>query len=280
MPNDFNQQVIDEFRAHNGRVGGWFEGGRLLLLTTTGARTGARHTTPLGYLPDGGDRVLVIASAGGSTRHPDWYRNILAHPQVTVEAGAFTYEAQAVVLEGEERDRSFARAVEADRGWAEYQEKAGDRVLPVVALYEVAAPGPPNIRAGSAGEAIKLVHDNFRHELDRIRAEMRKSDAGAPLGAQLRVNCLTFCQGLHNHHTGEDKALFPFVADRHPAAAPALARLREEHERIAELVLEIRQVVWTAGEPGTALAEFERLATELEAHLTYEEEQLIPLLGG
>jgi deazaflavin-dependent oxidoreductase (nitroreductase family) len=280
MPNDFNQQVIDEFRANNGRVGGWFEGGRLLLLTTTGARTGTRHTTPLGYLPDGGDRVLVIASAGGSTRHPDWYRNVLAHPQVTVESGAFTYEAQAVVLEGEERDRSFARAVEVDRGWAEYQEKAGDRVLPVVALYEIAAPGPPNIRAGSMGEAIKLVHDNFRDELARIRDEMRKSSTGAPLGAQLRVNCLTFCQGLHNHHTGEDTALFPFVADRHPDAAPALARLREEHERIAELVLEMRQVVWTAGEPGTALAEFERLAAELEAHLTYEEEQLIPLLGG
>jgi deazaflavin-dependent oxidoreductase (nitroreductase family) len=280
MPNDFNQQVIDEFRANNGRVGGWFEGGRLLLLTTTGARTGTRHTTPLGYLPDGGDRVLVIASAGGSTRHPDWYRNVLAHPQVTVESGAFTYEAQAVVLEGEERDRSFARAVEVDRGWAEYQEKAGDRVLPVVALYEIAAPGPPNIRAGSMGEAIKLVHDNFRDELARIRDEMRKSSTGAPLGAQLRVNCLTFCQGLHNHHTGEDTALFPFVADRHPDAAPALARLREEHERIAELVLEMRQVVWTAGEPATALAEFERLAAELEAHLTYEEEQLIPLLGA
>jgi len=280
MPNDFNQQVIDEFRANNGRVGGWFEGGRLLLLTTTGARTGTRHTTPLGYLPDGGDRVLVIASAGGSTRHPDWYRNVLAHPQVTVEAGAFTYEAQAVVLEGEERDRSFARAVEADRGWAEYQEKAGDRLLPVVALYEIAAPGPPNIRAGSMGEAIKLVHDNFRDELARIRDELKKSSTGAPLGAQLRVNCLTFCQGLHNHHTGEDMALFPLVADRHPTAAPALARLREEHERIAELVLEMRQVVWTAGEPGTALAEFERLAAELEAHLTYEEEQLIPLLEG
>lgn len=63
MPNDFNQQVIDEFRANRGRVGGYFEGARLLLLTTTGARTGTPHTAPVGYLPDGGDRVLVIASA-------------------------------------------------------------------------------------------------------------------------------------------------------------------------------------------------------------------------
>jgi deazaflavin-dependent oxidoreductase (nitroreductase family) len=281
MPNDFNQPVIDEFRANNGRVGGMFEGARLLLLTTTGARTGTRHTTPLGYLPDGGDRVLVIASAGGSPRHPDWYRNILANPQVTVESGAFTYEARAVVLEGEERDRSFARAVEAERGWATYQEKAEGRVLPVVALYEIAAPGPPNIRAGSIGEGLKLIHDNFRYELALIREEMSKgADPGATLGAQLRINCLTFCQGLHNHHTGEEMGLFRILDERHPEAAPALARLREEHERIAALVEELKQAVWTTGEPAAAQAEVERLTAELEAHLTYEEEQLIPLLEG
>nr|WP_243706302.1 nitroreductase/quinone reductase family protein [Micromonospora sp. KC721] len=66
MPNDFNHAVIEEFRANAGRVGGWFEGARLVLLTTTGTRTRAPHTTPLGYLPDGGQRMLVIASAGGS----------------------------------------------------------------------------------------------------------------------------------------------------------------------------------------------------------------------
>ncbi|MDN3028753.1 nitroreductase/quinone reductase family protein [Streptomyces sp. S.PB5] len=289
MPNEFNQPVIDEFRANNGRVGGMFEGARLLLLTTTGARTGTPHTTPLGYLPDGGDRVLVIASAGGSTRHPDWYRNVLAHPRVTVESGAFTYEAKAVVLEGEERERSFARAVEAEPGWAEYQEKAGDRVIPVVALYEIATPGPPNIRAGSIGEGLKLIHDNFRYELALIRKEMgegmregTRKGSGSPdtLGAQLRVNCLTFCQGLHNHHTGEEAGLFRILAERHPEATPALARLREEHERIAALVEELKQVVWTAGEPAAAQAEVERLTAELEAHLTYEEEQLIPLLDG
>lgn len=169
--------------------------------------------------------------------------------------------------------------METEPGWAAYQEKAGDRVIPIVALYENAAPGPPNIRAGSMGEAIKLVHDNFRHELALIREEMRKN-TGSTLGAQLRVNCLTFCQGIHNHHVGEDMGLFPFLADRHPEAAPVLARLGEEHERIAALVEELKQVVWTATEPATAQAEVERLAAELEAHLTYEEEQLIPLLGG
>ncbi|MFK4866775.1 nitroreductase/quinone reductase family protein [Streptomyces sp. CSMPJR101] len=279
MPHDFNQQVIKEFRANKGRVGGPFEGGRLLLLTTTGARTGRPHTTPVAYLPDGGERVLVIASAAGSPKHPAWFHNLVAHPEVTVEAGAFTYPARAVVLEGEERDRAFARAVEAEPGWAAYQERT-ERVIPVVALYEIAQ-GPPNINASSMGEAIKVVHDAFRRELAIIRDEMAKG--GSTLGAQLRVNCLTFCQGLHNHHTGEDTALFPFLADRHPAHAPVLDRLREEHEHIADLVERLRRAVGeesASGGPEAARDEVARLTAELEAHLTYEEEQLIPLLDA
>ncbi|MFF7448210.1 MULTISPECIES: nitroreductase/quinone reductase family protein [unclassified Streptomyces] len=274
MTDHLDHTVIDEFRARNGRVGGPFEGARLLLLTTTGARTGTRHTTALGYLPDGGDRVLVIASAGGSPRHPDWYLNLLAQPQVTVERGPFTYEAHAVPLAGEERDRSFARAVEADPGWARYQEKAGDRTLPVVALYESAA--PPDTRAGSTGEAIRRVHDDLRHELALIRAEMARS-TGPTLGAQLRVNCLTFCQCLHQH-TGQDTGLFPRLADRHPVAAPAPARPDGGQQRIATLADELKQAVWTAAGPAEARAEFERIASELEAHLTYGEEQVVPLL--
>ncbi|MFJ9634098.1 nitroreductase/quinone reductase family protein [Streptomyces sp. NPDC101175] len=306
MPHDFNQQIIDEFRARKGRVGGHFEGARLLLLTTTGARTGTPHTTPVGYLADGGDRVLVIASAGGSDRHPDWYRNLLAHPQVTVESGAFTYEARAVVLDGAERDEVFARAVEADPGWAAYQEKT-TRVIPVVALHSLARGGPGNINASSFGEAMKVVHDAFRRELALIRAELADEPEPEPererererereaktengtgtdtgtdsgtLGAQLRINCLTFCQGLHNHHTGEDLALFPLVAEQHPNAAPALARLREEHERIAVLVEELRRVLATGTDRESTRTEVDRLATALEAHLTYEEAELIPLLA-
>jgi len=275
MPNDFNQQVIDEFRANKGRLTGYFEGARLLLLTTTGARTGTPHTTPVGYLPDGGDRVLVIASAGGADRHPHWYRNLLAHPQVTVESGVFTYEAHAVVLAGEERDQAWARAVAADAGWAAYQEKT-DRIIPVVALHQIARPGPPHINASSLGEAIKLVHDVFRRELALIRKEF--ATGTTTLGAQLRVNCLTFCQGLHNHHTGEDTMMFPLLADRHPEAAPVLARLREEHERIAVLVADLRRAVTAA--PAAARTEVERLTLDLESHLAHEEEELIPLLDA
>ncbi|MEE1940692.1 nitroreductase/quinone reductase family protein [Streptomyces sp. TRM 70361] len=275
MPNDFNQQVIEEFRANNGRVGGPFEGARLILLTTTGIRSGAPHTTPVGYLPDG-DRILVIASAGGAPRHPDWYRNLVAEPRVTVEDGVFTYEAEATVLTGAERDRLFARAAEADPGWAEYQDRT-ERVIPVVALREI--PGPPDLGARSMGEGLKLVHDAFRRELALIRAEVAASGPG--LGAQLRVNCLTFCGGLLHHHTMEDTGMFPALAGQRPELAPVVERLHEEHRHIADLVAELREVVSADG-AGRArtLAEVERLTAELEGHLAYEEEKLIPVLDA
>ncbi|WAU85808.1 nitroreductase/quinone reductase family protein [Streptomyces sp. Qhu-G9] len=278
MPNDFNQQVIEEFRANAGEVGGYFEGARLILLTTTGAHSGERRTTPLGYYPDGGGSVLVIASAGGGPKHPDWYHNLVARPQVTVETGVFTYEAKAEVLTGAARDEAFARAVEADSGWAEYQ--AGTRrVIPVVALHEIAGDGPPNVNASSMGQAVKAIHDAFRRELTLIRKEI--GEAGPTLGAQLRINCLTLCQGLHNHHTGEDLAMFPFLADHHPELSPALDRLREEHVQIAALTAELKQVIGTAqADPAHVREEVERLTAALEAHLTYEEEQLIPVLDA
>ncbi|GAA2251188.1 nitroreductase/quinone reductase family protein [Streptomyces amakusaensis] len=277
MPNDFNQSVIDEFRANAGQVGGPFEGARLLLLTTTGARTGTPHTTPVGCLPDGGERVLVIASAAGAPRNPAWYHNLVANPRVTVESGVFTYEAEAVVLRGEERDRAFARAAEADPGWAEYQAKTS-RVIPVVALQEI--PGPPQVAgASSTGAAVKLIHDGFRRELALIRAEIAASGPGV-LGAQLRVNCLTVCQGLGNHHSGEDRMMFPMMGERHPELAPVIARLTEEHLAIAALVEELRQTLSAGPESDapTVLAEVERLGDELERHLAYEEEHLIPML--
>ncbi|WP_121415722.1 nitroreductase/quinone reductase family protein [Streptomyces sp. NBC_00271] len=276
MPNPFNQKVIEEFRARHGKVGGYFEGARLLLLTTTGARTGTPHTTPVGYYPDDGDRVIVIASAGGAHRHPDWYRNLVAHPRARVESGVFTYDAEAVVLEGAERDRLFARAVEADQGWAEYQAKT-DRVIPVVALREIPRDGPPQVNAGSTGEALRVIHDAFRRELALIREEFAAS--GSSLGAQLRVNCLSLCRGLHRHHTGEDLGLFRALADGNPGLTPVLDRLRVEHERIAELIEELRRVVGERpADPTRVLPEVVRLTQELEAHLAYEEEQLIPAL--
>jgi deazaflavin-dependent oxidoreductase (nitroreductase family) len=273
---DFNQQVIEEFRANGGRVGGMFEGGRLLLLTTTGARSGAPRTTPLGYLPDGVGRVLVIASAGGAPKHPAWFRNLVAHPRVTVESGAFKYEADAVVLEGDERDAAFARAVEADPGWAEYEAKSG-RTLPVVALVQVAEGPPPGPER--PGDMLVAVHDMFRDELRRIRAEVAAS--GPVLGAQLRVNCLVLCQGLGNHHAGEDLMLFPGVEGGSPELAPALAVMREQHEALKAILDELGAVLAADAPDRAALsAEVDRLSAGLEAHLDQAEAVLLPVLDA
>ncbi|MGK5440628.1 nitroreductase/quinone reductase family protein [Micromonospora sp. URMC 105] len=275
MPNDFNTPIIEEFRANAGRVGGWFEGARLLLLTTTGARTGAEHTTPLGYLPDG-DRVLVIASAGGAPRHPQWFRNLVADPLVTVEDGVFTYRARAEVLTDADRDRAFARAAEADPGWADYQDRAGRR-LPVVALEPL--PGPPSPPPGPPGAALIAVHDAFRRELDLIRQEV--AAAGPTIGAQLRVNCLTLCEGLHGHHQREDGGIFAWLAYERPDLAPVLDRLAAEHRAMAALLDELRAVLATpAVDPVVLGREVDRLTGQVQAHLAYEEEQLVPLLDA
>jgi deazaflavin-dependent oxidoreductase (nitroreductase family) len=130
--NDWNRQVIEEFRANRGNVDGMWEGRPLLLLTTTGARSGQPHTTPAMYLRDG-DRLLVFASKGGAPTNPAWYHNLLAHPDVTVEVGPETFEATATVLRGEERDRLFAKQAELYPQFGEYQAKT-TRTIPVIAL--------------------------------------------------------------------------------------------------------------------------------------------------
>lgn len=130
--NDWNRQTIEAFRANGGKVGGMWEGKPLLLLTTTGAKSGQRHTTPTMYLADG-DRLLIFASKGGAPTNPAWYHNLLAHPEVTVEVGPETYEATARVLSGEERDRFYAMQAERFPQFAEYQAKTS-RKIPVIAL--------------------------------------------------------------------------------------------------------------------------------------------------
>ncbi len=130
--NDYNRQLIEDFRANRHKVGGPFEGRPLLLLTTTGARSGASRTTPMMYIPDG-DRMLVVASNAGAPAHPDWYYNLVAHPQATVEVGTETFDAVAVVAEGEERQRLWARIIELYPFFAEHQAKVS-RQIPVIAL--------------------------------------------------------------------------------------------------------------------------------------------------
>lgn len=127
-----NQRVIEEFRANGGRVGGYFAGIPLLLLTTTGARSGQPRTHPLSYLADG-ERYVIVAAAGGAPAHPAWSHNLIAHPDVTVEVGTEAHEARAVVTTGAERDAWFGRFTAQQPQLAVYQSRT-TRPIPVVAL--------------------------------------------------------------------------------------------------------------------------------------------------
>jgi len=128
----FNEALITEFRANEGKVGGRFEGRPVLLLTTTGAKSGRKFTIPLVYLQEG-DRRLIFASKAGAPTNPDWYHNLVANPTVTVEVGFDTYDAKAVVITGAERDQLYAKQVTEMPQFGEYQEKTS-RVIPVIDL--------------------------------------------------------------------------------------------------------------------------------------------------
>ena len=134
-PNDWNKAIIDEFRANAGKVGGRFAGATLLLLHTTGARSGQERINPVACVKDG-DRLVIIASKAGAPTNPDWYHNLLAHPLATVEVGTETFQVRAAVAAELERTRLYAKMVEMMPGFAEYQQKT-TRVIPVFVLTRV-----------------------------------------------------------------------------------------------------------------------------------------------
>ena len=117
--NNWNQSIIDEFRANDGKVGGRFEGRTLLILHTTGAKSGRERVNPVAYIQDG-DRLVIVASKAGAPTHPDWYHNLVANPTVTVEVGTKTYQAQASVVPEPERTRLFNKMIASSPGFAEY----------------------------------------------------------------------------------------------------------------------------------------------------------------
>jgi len=137
MPNDWNTAIIDTFRANEGRVGGQFDGAPLLLLHTTGARTGQKRVNPMMYQAVG-DHFAVFASKGGAPTHPDWYHNLVAYPRVTVEVGNETFDVVARVAGGEEREQIWKAQKERYSGFAEYERKTS-RQIPVVILQRVPA---------------------------------------------------------------------------------------------------------------------------------------------
>ncbi len=133
--SDFNAAIIDEFRANGGKVGGQFEGARLLLLHTTGARSGEERVHPVVYQPVGDD-LAVFGSKGGAPTHPAWFHNLVANPDVTVELGADLVPMRARVAEGDERERIWTRQKELMPGFADYEANTS-RAIPVVILERV-----------------------------------------------------------------------------------------------------------------------------------------------
>ena len=134
---DFNGKVIEEFRANGGKVGGWFEGATLLLLHHTGAKSGTERVNPLVY-QQVGDSYAIFASAAGAPQDPQWFRNLVAHPNVTVEVGTDTINARARVATPQERDPIYDRQKEIASNFADYEKSAAPRVIPVILLDPVA----------------------------------------------------------------------------------------------------------------------------------------------
>jgi deazaflavin-dependent oxidoreductase (nitroreductase family) len=131
--SDWNTQIIEEFRANEGRVGGPFEGAPMILIHHIGAKTGTERVAPLVWVPQDDGTLVIIASKGGAPTNPDWYHNLKANPKIDVEVGTETFPVLAEELTGAERDEVFDRAATERPGFREYQEKTS-RVIPVFRL--------------------------------------------------------------------------------------------------------------------------------------------------
>jgi deazaflavin-dependent oxidoreductase (nitroreductase family) len=135
--SNWNESVIAEFRANEGRVGGYFEGAPMILLHHIGAKTGTVRVNPLVYFPQDDGSMLVVASKGGAPTNPDWYHNVLAHPRFEVEVGTRTFTVEASELDPAERDLKWPEIVAARPGFGDYETKT-TRTIPVLRLREVA----------------------------------------------------------------------------------------------------------------------------------------------
>lgn len=132
--SDFNTAIIEEFRANGGKVGGPFEGAPMLILHTIGAKSGQERVSPLVYLPHGDDYVIFASKAGADT-NPDWYHNLKANPEISIEVGEKKVDVVATEVTGADRDALFAEQVEHMPGFADYEAKTS-RVIPVISLSE------------------------------------------------------------------------------------------------------------------------------------------------
>ena len=137
--SDFNSNLIAQIRAGGGHLtDGPFAGRQVLILTTTGAKSGQSRETPLVYSRDGDD-IVIVASMGGAPRHPSWYHNIVANPRVTIEVDGKKLQADAHIAEGDERRRLYDQHADLHDSFTEYEAKTGGRVIPVIVLQDVKA---------------------------------------------------------------------------------------------------------------------------------------------
>jgi deazaflavin-dependent oxidoreductase (nitroreductase family) len=135
--SDWNDRIVAEFRANEGRVGGPFEGAPMIVVHHVGRSSGKEYLNPLVYLPGEGDddAIYIFASKGGAPEHPEWYRNLAAAGQATVEVGTSTYPVTVTEVHGDERDRIYAEQVKRMPGFGEYEQKTeGIRKIPVLRL--------------------------------------------------------------------------------------------------------------------------------------------------
>lgn len=288
--SDFNREIIEEFRANEGRVGGMFEGAPLLLLTTIGARSGRSHTNPAVYAEDAG-RLIIFASNAGQPTSPAWLHNLRANPAVTVERGTTRFDAIATEITGSERDRLYAEQSDRDPAFKAYQ--AGTtRTIQVVALTPASTaqtdPASPETstatdRVGAATAQLREIHAGLRSQLADLRTAVDAYIDGTGdrpiMVADLRTHCLSFCDALHAHHAREDTVLAR-LAEQFPDLAPALNRLQQEHVQVAALNTELTNLVsqLTPATASTLRTRLTHLTETLESHYTYEELHLGPAL--
>lgn len=275
MDTTNREELVVEFRARNGQVSGSPTNARSILLTTTDVATGQPVTDLVEFLHDEEGRSLVMAVTEPGEPRPAWYTNLCVDPWVKTEDGTFATKTRARVLEGRERETAFLRFAEVDPSLPERQQRSAEPV-PIVSLRPVSAE-----QVGEAlwGDSLKAVHDGFRRELALIREEVAVSGAG--VGAQLRIDCLNICARLHQHHTIEDDVMFPTVDRHHPELGAAMTRLRAEHVTLASLLEELGTVLSKGTDDLDRLrTEVNRLTAQVEAHLDFEEETLIPVLNA
>ncbi|WP_439677657.1 nitroreductase/quinone reductase family protein [Embleya sp. MST-111070] len=300
---DPNAPIIAEFRAHNGRVGGMFEGVTLVLIATAGRHTGKPWTTPVVAERDG-DRWLVFASNAGGPRDPHWYLNLVVNPQVTMEIGTDEgrvkpFAARAVPLTGDERDHQWDLQCTRNPAFRDYAA-ATTRTIPVVALHPLDLTGDP-ARARLIAEQLIRHHEDLRAEIDRVRRRFEHALAGEPVpdapdndtddpddpARRLRRHCLAFCRHLQLHHIREDGAFSAFERE-YPELVPAITRLRAEHAVVERALAAFAALLERAAgpnrgpdaEPAHLRAEFEAVSAGLEEHFAYEEAHLLPALRG